>query len=244
MKTFKNLYTRYKYQYVTLLGHISLVAWIVILPLGWAVTLLIAGWVVSNLGHSLFMHRIFTHNHFNISHTLSWIGHIFFSMLNLGSPVVYASVHMKHHATSGYVNDPHNPYTLGFVRSLFSIWDEKFSPDRRFYKIFMKDPVAKKFHKHHFKISAASALVFPSAVVLGFWLSKLVTVVTHIDKLGDGENREPDTSRNVWWLKPITWGEELHNNHHRYVSRPNHNIHGTWREFDLIYQIGRIIDCG
>jgi stearoyl-CoA desaturase (delta-9 desaturase) len=202
---------------------------------------LVAGWLVSNLFHYLYMHRIYTHGHFTVGPMVNRIGLFIFCMMNLGSPPVYAAVHMKHHANSGTEEDPHDPYTLGFVRTLLSLWNEKFSPDRRVFSRLLKDPTSKWFHDHHVTIAWLSALFTPFIIVVGFWMSKIVIVLVHVKWLGYGNERNQDTSRNVWWLKPLTWGEELHNNHHYYASRPNHNVKGTWREFDLLYYLGKLI---
>ena len=79
-------------------------------------------------------------------------------------------------------------------------------------------------------------------IVTGFWLSKLVVILVHIKVLGTGQNRGEDTSRNLCWLKPIMWGEELHNNHHRLPSEANHNHKKTIFQFDVLYYIGKLIE--
>lgn len=241
MKILKNFVTKYRYQLITLLAHITLIIQWFVLPVWVFILMIVIGWIIANLGHSLFIHRIFTHKHFVINTKYQWVGHLFFTLLNLGSPVVYASVHMKHHATSGTENDPHDPYHLGFLSTLLSLWDEHFKPDRKYYKIYMSDPIAKWYHIHHLQIALFSALLTPAIAVVGYWLSKVVTIAVHIRGLGSGVNTPPDSSQNLWWFKPLTWGEELHNNHHRYGSRANHNISGNWKEFDMLYYIGRII---
>lgn len=236
----KNFYNKYKYQLITLAAHIMFVIYVIMIP-GYLAAGLFLGWILSNLFHYLYMHRIYTHQHFKISFWMNRVGLIVFSLMNLGSPPVYAAVHMKHHAKSGSEDDPHNPYSIGFLRSILSLWNEKFSPDRRVFARLLQDPESKWFHDHHVALAWTGAILFPFIPVVAFWMSKIVVVLVHVKWLGYGDVRNEDTSRNVWWLKPLTWGEELHNNHHYYASRPNHNIRGSWKEFDLLYYIGKLL---
>lgn len=237
---------KYRYQLLTLAAHINLIAFI--WYAGWFATIvaLVIAWAASNLFHYLYMHRIYTHSHFVVSPHVHFIGLVGFSALNLGSPPVYAAVHMKHHTNSGKQTDPHNPYTLGFWRTLMSLWDDNFSPDRKFFKRYLDTPFSRLFHNIHIWIALVSAMLLPALIVVAFWMSKIVIVLVHIKQLGyqskiSEQSDNPDTSRNVWWLKPLTWGEELHNNHHYYAARANHNVEGSSREFDLLYYIGCLI---
>lgn len=52
----------------------------------------------------------------------------------------------------------------------------------------------------------------------------------------DFENR--DTSRNVWWLAALTWGEGYHNTHHRYPRSARHGLDG-W--FDTSWVVIRLL---
>jgi stearoyl-CoA desaturase (delta-9 desaturase) len=236
----KWFYNKYKYQIITLTAHVMFLTMVLTVP-GYLAVGLIAGWLTSNLFHYLFMHRIYTHNHFEISRPLRLLGLAVFTMMNLGSPPVYAAVHMRHHAKSGTEQDPHNPYSLGWWRTLFSLWDENFAPDRRVLTRMLQDPDSKWFHERHITIAWISAIVLPFLIVTSFWMSKIVVILVHVKWLGYADHDGNDTSRNVWWLKPLTWGEELHHNHHYYANRPDHNIKQNWREFDLLYYIGKLI---
>lgn len=239
MSILKNFYIKYKYQLINLLAHATFIAYSLLFPYYFLITILL-GWVINNLFHSLYMHRIFTHKHFEVAPIIHRIGLFFFTSMNLGSPPVYAAVHLKHHVNSGTEKDPHNHYSLGFLKTLLSLWDEKFIPDRKFLAMYLKDDLTKWFHKYHLTIATSSALITPFIIVTSFWLSKIVVILVHIDTLGYGVNNGNDTSKNVWWLKPISWGEELHNNHHYFAGKANHNLKNNWKEFDLLYCIGKL----
>lgn len=236
----KKFVTKYKYQLINLLAHITFALYSLIFSYYFLITVVL-GWIISNLFHYLYMHRIYTHRHFEVSSFWHKIGLWFFTSMNLGSPPVYASVHLKHHTYNGQEQDPHDPNRTGIFKSLLSLWDDNFIPDRKTLSIYLKSNLSKWFHKNHLIISIFSALITPFIIVVGFWMSKIVVILVHIKNIGYGINNENDTSRNVWWLKPITWGEELHNNHHRYAARSNHNISSSWKEFDLLYYIGKLI---
>jgi len=166
---------------------------------------------------------------------------LLFTLLNLGSPAVYAATHVMHHANSGKKGDPHDPYQLGFVRTFLSLWDKNFTPDRKLLARFLKDKITKKYHANHFSIATFSAIFTPFLVVMGFYLSKISIIFVHIPFLGYRTEKDQDTSTNAWYLKPITWGEELHNNHHINSGSANHNFQKSLKEIDLLYFIGKII---
>lgn len=238
MTILRSFITKYKYQLVNLLAHVTFLFYVLVLPY-YALTLII-GWIANNLFHYLYIHRIFTHKHFQVSERVHRVGLFFFSLLNLGSPPVYAAVHVNHHSSSGTYKDPHNPYNIGFFRAWLSLWDENFTPNRRVLLVHLKNPTVMWYHKNHFKLAIISVLLTPFFIVVSFWMSKIVIILVHVKSLGYANENNPDTSRNVWWLKPLTWGEELHNNHHC-VNKPNHQLVNSYKEFDLLYHIGKLI---
>lgn len=210
---------------------------------GWAVALLmiVVSWIVLNITISLYIHRIRCHRNFNMK---TWKHHLFsfiFSGLNLGSPSVYVSVHLNHHKHSGTDDDPHDPYTRGFWNILFSNWDSKFKPDRKKLKEEKSLPYFKFYHENHQKISLAFCIFLPVLPMLAFWHTKFVTIIVHLKNVGYQNYITNETSRNIWWLKPLLWGEELHNNHHAKWVVSNHNHKNNWKELDILYLIGCLI---
>lgn len=234
--------SKYKYQTLTLLSHLSFFIYCYFFGFFYFLIAIIIGWVISNLAHYLYIHRIYTHKHFKISRSKHKILMFLFTTLNLGSPAVYAAVHLKHHANSGDKNDPHDPYQLKFIKTFLSLWDDKFIPDRRLLAHYLKDPITKTFHKHHFSIAVASTLITPFFVLMGFYLSKISIIFVHITKFGYGVQKNKDTSINAWYIKFITWGEELHNNHHFNPGAQNHNFKKNFRELDILYFIGKLLE--
>lgn len=232
----------YKYQWINVLSHVTLIfmTWV----FGWQYLLvgLFMGWLWSNVFHYLYLHRILTHQHFHVSRRLHLVGLACSSILNLGSPAVYPAVHMKHHANSGNESDPHDPYHRGWLRIMTSLWDNNFRPQRKTFLRMLKNPDVRWFHNYHTKFCLLGALVVPFLPVVAFWMSKIVIGLVHIPRLGYGTHYKDDNSTNIPWLKPLTWGEELHNNHHVKPSAADHNLKQRWYEFDVLYYIGRKLE--
>lgn len=241
MNSLSHYITKFKYQLLVLLSHITFIIYIYIFGGKFLLYSLIVGWITSNLVHNLYMHRIFTHRHFVIHDWVHGVLMFIFSLLNLGSAAVYAATHSKHHAFSGGEGDPHDPKSLGLVKSMCSLWDKNYTPERKILHFLLKTPRTKFYHDHHFKFAVISSIFSPILIIMSHWLSKIVIVLVHNSRFGYGNNKKDDTSRNIWWLKFIIWGEELHNNHHNYVAIANHNIKKNWKEFDLLFYIGNII---
>lgn len=243
MKRIRKFYNKYKYQLITLLSFVSLCIWIGVVGWYYFVATLVLGLIIHNFAHSFYIHRVCAHNHFKLSNFWHWIGITLFTMTNLGSPPVYVAVHLNHHKFSGNDHDPHDPYRLGPLKLFLSLWDSSFAPDRKFLAIMMKNDRMKLFHKFHLHIALFSSIFTPFIIVYAHLLSKIPIGIVHLQNIGyASKTTDTDTSRNVPWLKPITWGEELHNNHHKSASRANHNFEGSLRELDLIYLFGKLIE--
>lgn len=244
MTILKVLRSKYRYQIITLVSHISLLIHYYFMPWWYIAATLIIGWIVSSLGHNLFAHRYMVHRHFVFSSYIQVIGHFLFSLLNIGSIVTYCSVHLKHHKFSGKKFDPHSHQRIGVLRTIFNIWDKYYMPEKHTYHRYLSDPICKWFHLRHELFAWYSAVLTPYMIVVSFWLQKILVIVIHIPTLGYVSPSTPqhDTSVNIWWLKPLMLGEELHNNHHLYASHANHNVRNTWKEFDPMYYVGKFIE--
>lgn len=232
----------YRVNLIVCLAHILLLAYAIYYPVYTVITLLI-GWVVHNFTHSLYIHRVRAHRHHVWSPRMHTVGLTLFSMLNLGSPAVYVAVHANHHIHSDTAKDPHCPHHVGIWRAMLSLWTESFMPHKKTLASQLRDPKVKWFHKHHLKFALLTAIALPAFTVVAYYLSKIPIILVHLNGLGYAiESDDPTTSKNVTWLKPICWGEELHNNHHLHPRTANHNIENSWREFDGIYYIGKFFE--
>ena len=208
----------WKHQIITLIAHINL-----FLFFSWEVIIagLVASVFVSLFAHYLYIHRIFTHQHFQWSKNMNKFGQFVFCMLNLGAPSVYSAIHMKHHKYSDTDKDPHPPSW----RALLSLWDDEFYPD---IKTLKKNKSRDYFYETYLYISFLSLVFTPFLIVGGHWHSKLVTTLVHI-------GGKPG---NIWWAYPIMLGEEMHERHHNnWLERRHHRL-------DILYQIGNFFNIG
>jgi stearoyl-CoA desaturase (Delta-9 desaturase) len=226
---------------VTYFSHVLFISYAFLFGIKYAIISLLISLTITNIVHYLYMHRIYIHKHFKVSNTVHKTCLFLFCSLNLGPPAQYAAIHINHHATSGEDNDPHDPYRLGFLKTVLSLYDSKFVGEYKTKDRYYRDPMLQYFQKNYIFIVLLSVLIMPSNIMFAHWSSKLVIGAVHLEELGYGTKYHNDTSRNVWWLKPILWGEELHNNHHVYPFRANHNVKKTWKEFDLLYHLGKLI---
>lgn len=193
MKKLKNLFTKYKYQLVTLIGHIQFViffAW-------WMIP---AGIVFNNIVNYLYLHRVYTHKHYRYGKKTDLLFQFLATMLNLGSPNIYAAVHMKHHSNTDTEKDPHSPSYNPLWKLYLSLWGRQFMPDRKW---IVKYKCA--FYKHHWEIALATAILLPWITVASHWMSKLVIHPVH----RHGEARDLG-----WMWSLLLWGEEKHKHHH------------------------------
>lgn len=199
----KNLYTKHKYQIITLFAHIQftiLFAW-------WMIPI---GLVFNNLVNYLYLHRVYTHKHYKFNPTLDRIFQFFACMLNLSSPNVYAAVHVKHHKHSDTPKDPHSSLYYPWWKMLFSFWGPEFLPDRRAFTKYKCE-----WYKYHVQIAWFAAIFFPWIIVISHWMSKIVILMVH-------KNGKPI---DVPWMFLLTWGEEMHKHHHEVGS---HNDFLGW----------------
>lgn len=206
----------YKHQILTLIAHFNLL-------LFFNSNVIISGLIISVFlslfAHYLYIHRIFTHRHFQWSPRMNKFGQFCFCMLNLGSPAIYSAVHINHHKYSDTDKDPHPPSW----KALLSLWGESFRPD---IKTLKKNKPLDYFYKSYFKIAIISVIFTPYLVVGAHWHSKLVTTLVHIK----------GCPTNVKWAYPLMLGEEMHERHHNNWQERRHH------KLDILYQIGNFFN--
>jgi stearoyl-CoA desaturase (delta-9 desaturase) len=213
------------------------------------------GLIYSWLGANLAAHRWLTHGHITVQHTVTklWL-HWVLTMNLIGSGVVYANVHWQHHQhTDDIHNDPHTPLRNGAIWTyLRENGDYKFRFNLRLFRRMMADPCNAFFHDWYWAVHAVSvALLFVLGgtwLVVAAWaipavicyhLAQFQAVITHTRLPGATQNFGglAQHSYNIWWLKPLLFGEELHNNHHGLPANPNGQHQHTWREWDPLFSL-------
>jgi stearoyl-CoA desaturase (delta-9 desaturase) len=215
-------------------------------------------WVVHGLGSGIGAHRYFTHHSFKTSRIWEIIMSFFFTVSCTGSTVGYVLMHTKHHTHSDKEDDPHSPHQH-FVKTWWGLYDqEKLRFGHKLYSRLMKHDIMRFFHNYYFAIIicyvTALLLINPLLVIylfaipamMQFQMNAVLIVLVHSEKSkAIGATRNVDTndnSHNIWWLKPLLLGEELHNNHHSNPSSVTMSSGRGFREFDpLLYVIKYVI---
>jgi stearoyl-CoA desaturase (delta-9 desaturase) len=163
-----------------------------------------------------------------------------------GSPIGWVSVHRRHHQYSDTVNDPHSPQQLGW-RTLFTRYTFEFN------KWEIRDLITNRYHlflhNYYFGLIALWALtlylISPTLMLFGFiipgafaiWASTTSNMFTHM--WGYTNYKTKDTSKNLWWMALLTFGEGWHNNHHRTPTRWSFKV--KWWEVDTSGAIIKLI---
>ncbi|MEM0950737.1 MAG: fatty acid desaturase [Cyanobacteria bacterium P01_H01_bin.74] len=223
------------------------------------ITFLILVPITACLGITLCYHRLLSHRSFK---THKWVQYFLMlcGTLSLeGDPTWWVATHRLHHKESDQENDPHSPQ-VSFLWShiLWLFFEDGRMADKTFMKRFApelyNDPWAKFLQKHFLSVNigfillltaagysyggttmALSMLVWGGAfrIVWVWHVTWFVNSVTHI--YGYRNYQTTDTSKNIWWVALLAFGEGWHNNHH---ANPRAAKSGhKWWEFDFTYCI-------
>ncbi|MEZ5014940.1 MAG: acyl-CoA desaturase [Chitinophagales bacterium] len=215
-------------------------------------------WYLSLFSQTFFLHRYAAHNMFSMR--TGWEKFFyFFTWFTQGSsylsPYVYAVLHRLHHAYTDTENDPHSPkYEKGLFSLMFKTWkiynaidDDKLPVDEKFKKNL---PQWRKFDR--FAGSNVVRILFALAYIAiyvifapSFWWYLLlpihffmgpvhgVIINYFAHKYGYRNYKLEDTSVNFLPVDFLMMGESYHNNHHKFIGRPNFGV--RWFELDPTY---------
>ena len=214
------------------------------------------------LASSLYYHRVLTHRALK----LNFFAELFFLLGGLiglgGDPVKWAIMHRYHHQHSDYDDDVHSP-KHGFFWAYYG-WVTRHDlplinsmrhtvPDltqKWYLKIWTRPDLEGLPHvvygacffyfggAHYFFL----AFLLPIFLSYNFhWM--LIASVCHLKNIGEARYDVGDNSRNVWWMSLPTFGESMHNNHHRYPRAIN--LDSSKKSIDFTAVTARIlIKCG
>ncbi len=205
------------------------------------------------IGMAIGLHRYWGHKAFDMP---KWKERIMttLSVFNgYGSIFPWVMIHERgHHKNSDREDDPHSPLK-GFWHA-FLTWhrEQKYFDkhiDRRVLvtyirREFVTDKYYTFLNDYHIAINygtfALAWLLFGWQVALyGIWFgiwatlmnTSLVTALSHMSWFGYRNFDTPDNSVNNRVGAILTFGEMLHNNHHRYWKATNNSQH--WSEIDI-----------
>ncbi|WP_324291694.1 fatty acid desaturase [Cupriavidus sp. D39] len=169
----------------------------------------------------------------------------------------WVAIHRKHHAKCETPEDPHSPQVYGLRRVLFE-GAELYRREARNPATLQKygrgtpdDWIERKLYAKHvglgIGIMLAIDLVLFGPIGLSIWAVQMLWipffaagVINGVGHYWGYRNFAPnDTSKNIVPWGILIGGEELHNNHHAYVTSAK--LSNKWWEFDLGWTYIRLL---
>ena len=206
-----------------------------------------------------FYHRYFSHRCYDTSRWFQFILTFIGTSAGQQGPLTWSTSHIRHHQHADDEDDPHSPVLKsGFYAHIGWLMQKDALPtNNKLVKPFMKFPEIVFLNRHHY-IGTTSLII--SLALLGMFLSThypeletsalqlvswgfilstllilhgacLVNSAGHL--YGYRRFKTKDNSHNVWWLFPLTLGDNWHNNHHHTPRSASFSY--AWWEVDIIY---------
>jgi fatty-acid desaturase len=201
-------------------------------------------WCLLGIGLEVGIHRLFSHHSYKASPGVEKILAVLGTLVGQGTVIFWVAIHRGyHHPYADTEKDPHSPVAHGAWQAYLG-W--LVNPSNELVTLrsavnLLKQPFQVALHNHYFKvvwgfalallvISPVLATGYFLAVVFCFHMTMLVNVLCH-SRLGSRAYATKDSSRNLWWMAPLTWGLALHNTHHAQPGDPFFSR--RWYEIDM-----------
>jgi fatty-acid desaturase len=205
------------------------------------------------IGMTVGLHRYWSHNSFKLSKMKEVIITTLGVFNGYGSIFPWILIHESgHHMNSDKEIDPHTP-KKGFWYS-FLYWHKN---QKTFDDLIKRDTILRYtkrrlltnryyiiLNDYHILINISIFLLIGIVFnwqlafygfILGIWFTLLnmcaITTICHMPKFGYVNYDTRDNSRNSKIGAFLTWGEMLHNNHHRFWKSTSMSRH--WSEIDI-----------
>jgi stearoyl-CoA desaturase (delta-9 desaturase) len=214
----------------------------------WQIYLLLIMYLLTGLGVEVGLHRYFSHQSFKAKLPLLYYLGIFGSMAAQGPIFFWVATHRKHHAFTDTVNDPHTPknhdgsyrgmlraFVFSHVGWLFSNniakW-QQYVPDlmknrhivrmNQYYFLWLAIglliPAVVGWMVEHTLLSAIQGLLWGGLVRICLLDNATWAINSFAHTFGSQPHESGDSSRNLFWLVPLTLGGGWHNNHHKFPA--------------------------
>lgn len=245
-----------EFNVVTALTLVYLYSSILYIPFGqFEITTLLFGvfnFIWFGLGSSLYYHRCLTHRSFKLNPLVER----FFlagALIGLnGDPIKWVAMHRFHHKSSDQEEDPHSPkhgalwsYAGWYMHHDYEKIDKlkvSQAPDLlklRHLNIWGNINYEGLPHAlycivfiYFFNVNfVILSIILPIILSYHFhWM--LISSLCHMNQFGYRRYEEVlDESRNLPWLSLFSFGESMHNNHHKYPDC--YNLSSSKNEFDI-----------
>ena len=208
---------------------------------------------------TVFLHRHQAHRALNLHPAAS---HLFRLWLWLTTGMVtreWVAIHRKHHAKVETPDDPHSPQVLGINRVLWRgvLLYVKESRNRETIERYghgapddwLERTIYSRFVKLGLTLMGMAdlvvfgvvpgALIFLTQIVwIPFWAAGVINGIGHYWGYRNWASEDASTNIVPWGI--LIGGEELHNNHHAFVTSAK--LSSKWYEFDIGWLYIRVLE--
>jgi fatty-acid desaturase len=211
------------------------------------------GWLIAGLGGVLIGHRYVAHKQFEFPNPFfKYFFYYLYNLNTIGSAVNYANIHWLHHKHSDDINlDPTTWKRTGIVSTHFTFYNFTFTGkiNLRQYKSLIKDSTNRFFHDYYYlphiitlilllPLGAPYVIVFLAIpAIVSFHIAQLQVGILHLNLPGSYRKDQTLEAYNIPWLKPLLFGEELHNNHHSQPNEADRGQDASISEYDPLYRL-------
>ena len=207
---------------------------------------------------TIFLHRHQAHRAMSLHPIVS---HFFRFWLWLTTGMVtkeWVAIHRKHHAKSDTPEDPHSPQTYGICHVLFA-GSELYHAEAKNRDTLARygygtpdDWLERHLYGKHTEVGVGILLVIEvalfGAIGLTVWALQMLWIPFFAAGVVNGIGHywgyrsfvTPDASRNIIPWGVLIGGEELHNNHHAYITSAR--LSNRWWEFDIGWMYIRLLE--
>jgi len=209
---------------------------------------------------TVFLHRHQAHHALDLH---SAVSHFFRLWLWLTTGMVtkeWAAIHRKHHAKVETPDDPHSPQVVGINRVLWGgvILYVKETRNRatieRYGHGTPDDWLERHVYSRYLKLGLtlmglADVILFgivPGALIyltqiawIPFWAAGVINGIGHYWGYRNWSTGDASTNIVPWGI--LIGGEELHNNHHAFVTSAK--LSNKWYEFDIGWMYIRVLEA-
>lgn len=219
--------------------------------LWWLLISFVLAKFIGVFGHTIGLHRYFSHKCFNISERgesfLAWVS----LFVGVGTPIGYAYNHRQHHKESDQPLDWHSPKIAGKLHTALGLW--QFNSMSWFVsrggiipRDLLKNPTCVFIHENYYMIwYSLIALTFLIDWHITVYVLTLPAIYCRIEAnvitncishcWGYRNFDTSDESRNNRWVRFFVSGEAFHNNHHAHPYLYDHGVKPD--EYDLVGKI-------
>jgi stearoyl-CoA desaturase (Delta-9 desaturase) len=215
------------------------------------IVILLCTYLPITFGVTMGLHRLFTHKSFKAN---PYVRYILAGLAELsleGGVIKWVADHRMHHQFSDKEGDLHSPAEGLFYAHIGWFFGGKKADANKYAPDLLNDRWLVLFDRMYPIWIILSIFTIP--FLLGGWQGVLwaglirIFLVHHATwsinsichTFGVQDYLSNDSSKNVWWLAPITLGESYHNNHHTYAVSAKHGNY--WWE-DPTYCLIRVCE--